>query len=976
MFNEYFNPSPCVDPQVPAVIAPDVAVSTGKPSSTIIDQDAPSTSTSQTTQETPSPVIPFGVEDVDHDIEVAHMDNNPYVDFLIPEPKSEESSSQVVIPNNVHSVNQPLEHINKWTKYHPIDNVIGDPSRLVSTRHQLQTEALFCYFDAFLSFVEPKSYKEALTESCWIKARQEELNEFERLEVWELVPRLDRVMIITLKWIYKVKLDDLGGVLSQPDGFVDPENPNHVYKLKKALYGLKQAPRAWYDLLLSFLLSQKFSKGTVDPTLFIRREGKGILLLADYFHTMLFCHRMTYAFLIDYKNLGLNSMSPEDSVVLAYVKRRIMNLQETQQVIARDEKWVSSTERVKISPINVRLETTVHQKEETFQVIINVIKNSTCFKAFIISAEVPEIFMQQFWYTIKKIQGTNSYEFVLANKRCVVDAEVFRKILDICPRVEGEEFTEVQDDYATLTFLIDLGYKGPLHNQHGMFYKENVDYLELIWEDFAFQIDHTMEKESRRETMPFPRFTKVIINHFLSQHKSLSKLKFQHYHTIKDDGIVNRLKFVRIGEDYQEYGLSILDMMLNNKIKQSDSYQESVDVSDESEPEPAKKKTCSRSTRGIAIQDTPSARNPKSTASKIKLKGVQSLTLEEQLAADTMRALKERKKTSIRLPGIGGSSKGTGRILGVPDESTIVSATSSEGTGTKPGVPDEEKKDNDGDVDDEDEDNNHISDIQDTDNEDAKTESDENEIYKYKIQVHKDVDVEMVEAETIERENKENDEMTDAAKADVEKTVEEKGDAELAGNAMIFDYQVKESTELPLPSSSLSVSSGFGTNFLNLSSDVSLTGVLKDFAEAEINSLIDSASEICKIKKEQDEKQKMSKYTIKSTDKDENVMDKGVGDTVKNHKRQHDNDKDDDEDPFAGPNQGKKTKRRRTKESESSMKPSTTKETSKGKASSKSSKTGKSVTTKEPIQEPITKVVMDDLETNANEDVVNDADLP
>ncbi|GKD02766.1 retrovirus-related pol polyprotein from transposon TNT 1-94 [Tanacetum coccineum] len=108
--------------------------------------------------------------------------------------------------------NQPPEHINKWTKDHPIDNVIGDPSRMVSTRQQLQDKALFCYFDAFLSSVEPKSYKDALKESCWIESIQEELNEFERLEVWELVPRPDRVMIITLKWIYKVKLDELGGV--------------------------------------------------------------------------------------------------------------------------------------------------------------------------------------------------------------------------------------------------------------------------------------------------------------------------------------------------------------------------------------------------------------------------------------------------------------------------------------------------------------------------------------------------------------------------------------------------------------------------------------------------------------------------------------------------------------------------------------------------------------------------------------------
>ncbi|GJS42097.1 retrovirus-related pol polyprotein from transposon TNT 1-94 [Tanacetum coccineum] len=213
MFDEYLNPPPCVDLQVPAVIDPELGVLTGTPSFTTINQDAPSTSTSQTNQETPSPVIPHGVEETDHDIEVAHMDNNPYVYFPTPEPSFEESSSQVIILDNVHSINQPPKHINKWNKDHPIDNVIGDPSRPVFTQNQLQDEALFYYFDAFLSSVEPMSYKEALTESSWIQVMQEELNEFERLEVWELVPHPDRVMIITLKWIYKVKLDELGGVL-------------------------------------------------------------------------------------------------------------------------------------------------------------------------------------------------------------------------------------------------------------------------------------------------------------------------------------------------------------------------------------------------------------------------------------------------------------------------------------------------------------------------------------------------------------------------------------------------------------------------------------------------------------------------------------------------------------------------------------------------------------------------------------------
>ncbi|GKB54876.1 retrovirus-related pol polyprotein from transposon TNT 1-94 [Tanacetum coccineum] len=132
MFDEYLNPPPCVDPQVPAVITPEPVVST----------------------------------ESDHDIEVAHMDNNPYVDFTIPELSFEESSSQIIILNHVHFINQPPKHINKWTKDHLISNVIGDPSRPVSTRHQLQDEVLFYYFDAFLSSVKPKSYKEALMESC------------------------------------------------------------------------------------------------------------------------------------------------------------------------------------------------------------------------------------------------------------------------------------------------------------------------------------------------------------------------------------------------------------------------------------------------------------------------------------------------------------------------------------------------------------------------------------------------------------------------------------------------------------------------------------------------------------------------------------------------------------------------------------------------------------------------------------------
>nr|GFC41250.1 retrovirus-related Pol polyprotein from transposon TNT 1-94 [Tanacetum cinerariifolium] len=127
--------------QVPEAIAPIVEViplvnadSTSLPSSTTVEQDAPSRSNSTTPTETQSSIILQDVGDENLDMEVAHMG-------------------------------------------------------------------------------KPKTYKETLTQSCWIKAMQEELHEFERLKVWELVPRPDQVMVITLKWIYKVKLDELGGIL-------------------------------------------------------------------------------------------------------------------------------------------------------------------------------------------------------------------------------------------------------------------------------------------------------------------------------------------------------------------------------------------------------------------------------------------------------------------------------------------------------------------------------------------------------------------------------------------------------------------------------------------------------------------------------------------------------------------------------------------------------------------------------------------
>ncbi|GKA95614.1 hypothetical protein Tco_0817709 [Tanacetum coccineum] len=108
------------------------------------------------------------------------------------------------------------------------------------------------------------------------------------------------------------------------------------------------------------------------------------------------------------------------------------------------------------------------------------------------SLDVPKIFMHQFWYTIKKVKDSESYEFLLANKKCIVNAKVFRKILDICQRVEGEEFTPVQDDDDTLTFLTDLGYKGPLYKHNNMF----VDHMHQPWRTLAAIINKCLSEKT------------------------------------------------------------------------------------------------------------------------------------------------------------------------------------------------------------------------------------------------------------------------------------------------------------------------------------------------------------------------------------------------------------------------------------------------------------------------------------------------
>ncbi|GKB55026.1 hypothetical protein Tco_0905779 [Tanacetum coccineum] len=280
-----------------------------------------------------------------------------------------------------------------------------------------------------------------------------------------------------------------------------------------------------------------------------------------------------------------------------------MNQEQIQQA-ARDEALVPTDDNVKISLSNMRIDPTLTQKEETYQVILDIIENSLCYNAFLIIADVPEIYMQQ-------------------------------------------------------------------------------------------------SKLRRREIMPYPILPKIIIHYFLSKHKSISMRPSSYVNTIKDDAILGRLKFIGKGEETQEYGLAIPDTMLTKEVKNSKAYQtflaisngiiplkkgrgqhakgkreavtpkkkSSITVDDNIIPDPDEALKLGKiKPTGVVIKDTPTVSKKKSLDQSQKLKGIQVMIEEEQLAANTKKAIKASKKAKRIQQQSTGSSEGVGITLEVPNE--------------------------------------------------------------------------------------------------------------------------------------------------------------------------------------------------------------------------------------------------------------------------------------------------------------------
>nr|GEV68435.1 retrovirus-related Pol polyprotein from transposon TNT 1-94 [Tanacetum cinerariifolium] len=434
--------------------------------------------------------------------------------------------------------------------------------------------------------------------------RQEEEINFKKS--FALVARIEAIRIFVANAAHKnmliyqmdVKTTFLNGELreevyvSQREGFVDPDNPNHVCRLKKALYGLKQAPHAWeasdsVDTPMVDInkLDEDPQGIPVDPTRTINMgiwysKDTGIALIAYADADPVGCQdnrRSTsssaqflgykldrisvgrhlhhnigkgrFEFLIN--KLGMKSMSLKTLKILAKEEEEqwwtlfiIMNQEQIKQD-ALDQALVSIDEQVRIGSCNMRIDPTKKQKEATYQVVVDILKLFLCYNAFLITAD----------------------------------------------------------------------------------------------------INNKQTSAKRREIMPYPRFTNVIIHYFLSKHNSIPKRYGLLINTIKDDNVLGKLKFVSNEEGEQMYGMSIPDDMMNDDIKNLDAYQTYLALSTNTEA-PVKKGRKGKS-KGLMAKKanvTPSKKCSIIVEDNILLDPDESLRLGESMSLTEAEIAEEERR--------------------------------------------------------------------------------------------------------------------------------------------------------------------------------------------------------------------------------------------------------------------------------------------------------------------------------------------
>nr|GEU69921.1 hypothetical protein [Tanacetum cinerariifolium] len=407
------------------------------------------------------------------------------------------------------------------------------------------------------------------------------------------------------------------------------------------------------------------------------------------------------------------------------------------QQITLDNALVAPENQHEIRKCNMRINPRMKPNESTYQVVLDAFALTTCYPAFLITAEVPVIYIE---------------------------------ILNICLKIPGQEFDEPPFVEETLSFIRELGHSREikyitdvivdhlhqlwrnfqsstnilverylvmisydsqeLKSYGGMYHKKNLDFVTLIWEDLAYQIDNKDFK--KQDKMFYPRFIKIIIHHFLTKDKSISMKNKTFMHTARDDSLLGTMRFVSRHGDTQVYGALLPKAMTNKAMLSSDSYKTYYAIATGAKF-PKSKKPKRKSDSTISSEETPSKKKstkakkdvpltkksgtkPKPTKKKapVKANRGKSLNVLSEVATSEAAQLKE----------ISGTNKGIDAKLGVPDVPKYDFKSDKESWGDSGEEDDDDKDDNE---DDEDNDDGDDSDGDDSDGNDDNDDDDGND---------------------------------------------------------------------------------------------------------------------------------------------------------------------------------------------------------------------------------------------------------
>ncbi|GJX92077.1 retrovirus-related pol polyprotein from transposon TNT 1-94 [Tanacetum coccineum] len=390
--------------------------------------------------------------------------------------------------------------------------------------------------------------------------------------------------------------------VSQPDGFVDQDNPNHVYKLKKALYGLKQAPRTWYDLLSKFYFLRNSLKEPWIPH--CSSEDKANIFSCDPVDTP----------------MVEKSKLDEDTQGKAVDPTHYRGMNHGYH--KSSEALVTLANRLRIGKCNQRLSSNLKSNEPTLQVVLDALKLTPFYKAFEITANVPEISMQELWATVSLYH--KYLRFKMNEKSHTVNLEKLRDMLQICPRLPSQKFEDPSFEEEILSFIRDLGHTREIK----VLTDVNVNHMHQPWRSFA-----------------------AIINRFLSgKTTGIDSLRLSRAQIIW--GMYHKKNI---------YGDILPDELTNQDMKDSEAYKQYYAVASGAEPPrakikykkkadepvtPSKKKTASAS-KGSRIKSSAKmakSNKKKQPATKQKSKGLIVLSEVALSEADQIKLATKRSK--------------------------------------------------------------------------------------------------------------------------------------------------------------------------------------------------------------------------------------------------------------------------------------------------------------------------------------------